>query len=1099
MMRLLGAILALTILFAAPAAHAACGSPAGDAGKIIYNSTQKIFQYCDDTNWKRMNITPGTGSGGCTNPTLSEGQMVYNADHRILQGCAGNVHRPFTPLKAAGGVINWKQVSAGGGYDYTHACGIKSDDTLWCWGSNASGELGDNTTTQRLVPVTINGGGAWKMVASGVNHTCAIKSDNTLWCWGANGNGQLGDNTTTQRNIPTTVNGGGTWKYVAAGAAHTCGIKTDDTLWCWGSNGNGRTARNTTSGNTLVPTAITGGGTWSSVTAGDAHGCAIDTSANLYCWGSNANGRTGLNTSSGNTLTATGINGGGSWKQVVASMEHSCGIRSDDTIRCWGHNWVGHLGDNTTTPRQVPTALNGGGTWKSISSNYSQHTCAIKTDDTLWCWGYNEEGQLGDGSMSGYSIIPVASVSGAWQQVSAGSPFGSGFTCGIRTNGSMLCWGSNTQGQLANNKSSYVMAPMAANASGAWKSVATGETGGTCAIRADNSLWCWGDNNAGNLGDGTSTQRNIPVSVSGGGTWTQVSKGDLHSCGIKSDQSLWCWGSNFAGQVGDNTQFNSYSVPTAVSGGGAWKYVAAGGSSVSGFTCGIKSDDTLWCWGDNTSGQLGDNSTTQRLIPTAINGGGTWKMVATGYAHACGIKSDDTLWCWGENGNGQLGDNSSTDRLIPTAVNGGGTWKTVATAGDHTCGIRADDTARCWGNNGSGQLGDNTWVNSLVPVTLSGGGTWKSIDVAGYQFGGSHTCGIKTDDTLWCWGTNTTGSLGINSFTIQGAPTAISGGGAWKSVSLSGANNNAYTCALKSDDTLWCWGSNIASQLTETLLSGPSQSSGTFTMCSSPTGSVGSIKFNSAFNLLQFCDGAGWVGLRGGVTPPIAQGLPTSGLVGYWAFNESSGTSAADSSGNGNNGTLTNGPLWTTGRAGGALDFDGTNDFVNVPDNSLFDFERTNSFSISAWIYRDTSTTEDDIIEKVDSTAGWQGYALWLQSDGSGDDDRLIISLVTAASADIVTKTPVGSIPQGAWTHIVVTYSGTGVASGVTAYINGVSQAMTVSQDDLGTGSMLNNNSVTIGTDVANGACCEFDGKIDEVRIYNRVLTNAEIQALAAQ
>ena len=272
------------------AAYAACTSPAGAAGEVVYNVDAKIFQYCNDSAWIEMNWSPGSGSGGCNllSGNFAEGRLIYHGDHRVMTGCAGNVQRVFGPV---GGKFGWKQISAGS----SHACGIKSDGTLWCWGSNSSGQLGDNTTTQRLVPTAISGGGAWKQVAAGVNssHSCGIKSDDTLWCWGSNNQGQLGDNSTTQRLIPTAINGGGSWKQVAAGNSHTCAIKSDDSLHCWGFNNNGRLGDNSTT-QRLIPTAISGGGVWSSTAMGSqaSHSCAISNNKSvLYCWGNNSNGQ----------------------------------------------------------------------------------------------------------------------------------------------------------------------------------------------------------------------------------------------------------------------------------------------------------------------------------------------------------------------------------------------------------------------------------------------------------------------------------------------------------------------------------------------------------------------------------------------------------------------------------------------------------------------------------------------------------------------------------------------------------------------------------------------------------------------------------------
>ena len=281
----LALLLVAFFICAKPAAsYAACSGPAGNAAAIIYNSSGKVFQYCNGTDWLKMNSTPGTGSGGCAAaPAVPEGTMIYNTDQRVMQGCAGNVHKAFGPI---GGRNGWKQVSVG----QLHTCGIRGDDTLWCWGSNSSGQLGDNSTTDRLVPTAISGGGSWKQVSAGSSHTCGILSDDSVRCWGNNGNGQLGDNSTTQRLVPTAISGGGSWKQVSAGNNHTCGILSNDTLHCWGSNSTGQLGDNSTT-QRLVPTAISGGGSWKQVSAGNTHTCGILSDDSVRCWGSNGNGQ----------------------------------------------------------------------------------------------------------------------------------------------------------------------------------------------------------------------------------------------------------------------------------------------------------------------------------------------------------------------------------------------------------------------------------------------------------------------------------------------------------------------------------------------------------------------------------------------------------------------------------------------------------------------------------------------------------------------------------------------------------------------------------------------------------------------------------------
>ena len=320
------------------------------------------------------------------------------------------------------------------------------------------------------------------------------------------------------------------------------------------------------------------------------------------------------------------------------------------------------------------------------------------------------------------------------------------------------------------------------------------------------TLMCWGSNSYGQLGDNTTTTRYTPVTtLAGGANWKQVSGGNLLSGAIKTDGTLWTWGYNGSGQLGDNTIIARSTPVTTLAGGTNWKQVGCG--SGSNHTAAIKTDGTLWTWGPN-NGRLGDNTTTDRSTPVTTFAGGTnWKQVSCGSNHTAAIKTDGTLWTWGQNSTGQLGDNTTTTRYTPVTTFAGGTnWKQVS-AGYHTSAIKTDGTLWTWGsNNIYGQLGDNTTINRSTPVTTFSGGTnWKQVSSSS-----GTTAAIKTDGTLWTWGYNITGQLGINTITNRSTPvTTFAGGTNWKQVSAGGI----HIAAIKTDGTLWVWGDNFYGNL----------------------------------------------------------------------------------------------------------------------------------------------------------------------------------------------------------------------------------------------------------------------------------------------
>jgi len=311
-------------------------------------------------------------------------------------------------------------------------------DTLWVWGVNSStsGNLGDNTSVNRSTPVTtIAGGTNWKQVANGSNHTVAVKTDGTLWGWGRNDSGQTG---TDAGSFLTSINPVSTltsnWKQVSCGNSYTAAVKTDGTLWVWGSPQGGRLGNNENTINyRFTPvTTFAGGTNWKQVACGNAHTAAIKTDGTLWTWGTNSSGQLGDNTTTNRLTPVTTFAGGTNWKQVANGSNHTAAIKTDGTLWTWGSNTNGELGDNTTTQRNTPVTTFAGGTnWKQVAGGIN-NTAAIKTDGTLWIWGNNSSGNLGDNTTISRST-PVTTFAGGanWKQVS--SCIGGNHTAAIRT------------------------------------------------------------------------------------------------------------------------------------------------------------------------------------------------------------------------------------------------------------------------------------------------------------------------------------------------------------------------------------------------------------------------------------------------------------------------------------------------------------------------------------------------------------------------------------------------------------------------------------------------------------------------------------------
>ena len=265
----------------------------------------------------------------------------------------------------------------------------------------------------------------------------------------------------------------------------------------------------------------------------------------------------------------------------------------------------------------------------------------------------------------------------------------------------------------------------------------------TRALSITGDAYCWGFNDFGQLGDGSTTGSLTPVLVSGGIRFSSISTRGSHTCGVTSVGDVYCWGENFRGQLGDGTTVNRL-TPVLVSGGLSFASVSAAFSE----TCGVTTGGDAYCWGNNWSGQLGDGTTINRLTPVPVAGGLTFASLST-EGHTCGVTAAGDTYCWGDNRGGKLGDGTTTDRLTPVRVAGGLSSASLSTGFWHTCGVTAAGDAYCWGNNGDGQLGDGTTINRPTPVLVSGGLSFASVSA-----GGSVTCGVTTARDAYCWGWN---------------------------------------------------------------------------------------------------------------------------------------------------------------------------------------------------------------------------------------------------------------------------------------------------------------------------------------------------------
>jgi alpha-tubulin suppressor-like RCC1 family protein len=343
---------------------------------------------------------------------------------------------------------------------------------------------------------------------------------------------------------------------------------------------------------------------------------------------------------------------------IAAGYEQTCALKQNSTVVCWGENYNGEVGDGTDIDRHTPTAVVGLSSVTAIAAN----TCALTEDRTVSCWGLNQYGQAGDGTT--LNRYTPARVPGLTDVTNVGETRGGGHSCAVKQNGTVSCWGLNDNGQL---------------------------------------------------GDGTTTQRLTPTTVAGLTNVADISAGGRHTCAAKQDGTVSCWGDNFLGQLGDGTGTEQH-TPTAVPGLTDVTAINTGANH----TCALKRDRTVSCWGFNYNGQVGDGTTTQRYLPKPVAGLTDVAEISLGANHSCALKLNSQVACWGWNGDGQLGDETNTRRLTPTLVASLTEVMTVTANGSHTCALTQDRVVSCWGDNENGQLGDGTTTDRYSPTPVVG-------------------------------------------------------------------------------------------------------------------------------------------------------------------------------------------------------------------------------------------------------------------------------------------------------------------------------------------------------------------------------------------
>jgi alpha-tubulin suppressor-like RCC1 family protein len=623
-----------------------------------------------------------------------------------------------------GALTNWSKVFAPfGGYN---SFSIKTDNTLWVWGYNQFGALGIGNETLTNSPVQL-GANTWTTVAPADSFTLAIRSNGSLWAWGYNLYGQLGDNSITDRSSPVQVGALTSWTKIAAGGQSFSLAIRSGQLWSWGLNNRGQLGTNEGNIQRSSPVQVGALSDWAEISAGNAHVIALKTGGTLWAWGENDEGQIGDGTYT-NRSSPVQIGSLTNWSKVIATNKASYAIKTDGTLWAWGFSGgSGILGNGKTGPSSggginSPIQIGSATNWSTMTAGQGNRH-AINSSGEMYVWGTNGQGSSGTGlNFFGARPSPIQIGSLEWIRRAGGNAI----SLGIKDDGTLWAWGDGRQGQLGNNRvvDQYIV-PTQIGSGTDWAEVFAFSESGCLAVKSNGTLWAWGGNGSGELGRGNTTSISSPAQVGALTDWKYVAGGAVHALAVKANGSLWSWGNGSLGRLGHNN-VTSLSSPVQVGALTDWAQASGGGA----FSVAVKTNGTIWSWGDNNAGQLGHNdwgSGARRSSPVQIGALTNWQQVTTGNDFCVAVKTDGTLWSWGQNSSGQLGRNTIVSISSPAQVGALTDWVAAVSGADCTVAVRSNGTLWAWGSNAYGQVGDGTTTSRSSPVQIGSLTNWIKV------------------------------------------------------------------------------------------------------------------------------------------------------------------------------------------------------------------------------------------------------------------------------------------------------------------------------------------------------------------------------------
>ncbi|MFY0565387.1 RCC1 repeat-containing protein [Archangium lansingense] len=655
----------------------------------------------------------------------------------------GTLRNRSLPVKLTG-LEQMKSVVAGP----QHTLALREDGTVWGWGENQRGQLGrPSSFDPDPVPAQVPGLTGVVALATSTTHSLALREDGTVWSWGDNQRGQLGDGTGVGRYTPAPVPGLTGIVALSARGEYSLALRTDGTVWSWGSNQSGQLGRPESYNPNPTPEQVPGLTGVVALSAGEYHVLALHTDGTVWSWGDNSNGQLGRTTEFANDSTPVQVPGLTHVAGLAAGSHFSLALRKNGTVWAWGGNTSGQL-----TPRQVE------GVKHVIALVAGAHPLVMSKNGIVWAWGSNGAGELGTGTDLRPTPVQVQGLSNAMNVTAGRSHF-----LTLRTDGTVWGWGANWQGQLGDGSRTQRASPVQVQNLSEVVAISAG-TSHSLALRADGTVWGWGDDFRGQLGGHGTGSQTTPVRVPGLTDVVAIRAAGAHSLALRADGTVWAWGANTYGQLGRPANYAANPTPAQVPGLTDVVALASGDY----YVLALRADGTVWGWGTNSTGQLGRPANyAANPIPAQVPGL-TGVVALSAYEHVLALREDGTVWAWGANWQGQLGDGTRVTRHTPAPVPGLTEVKDITAASGNSLVVRQDGTVWGFGTNDYLQVANTEQSSYLTPV--------QRPDLAGVTAlasGGGTVVALREDGTLMAWGSNANDKIGDGVSSFHATPTRV--------------------------------------------------------------------------------------------------------------------------------------------------------------------------------------------------------------------------------------------------------------------------------------------------------------------------------------